>query len=289
MPAPPPAAAQTNGPDPHQDQPAAGVQAPTRKGRFLNAVRRLIGYGKVLVETLRQPAASPSVRTITRCFGSSDIAAILVRIARGLHRAAALEAWLITWVPRRAAASARAPAPRQPRAAQPAAPRADDPRPAPHARGHRRPRPPPPDRRGDRRDLLRSRHCPGSELWREVSSAVIQGGGSPVTLFRDAVSRLLPVGIFDPSDIARPHGRQYRARRRPRPRVPARPERTAWTIEATCTGPAHGWPRHSIPRPPGGAADAENDTPPPLVGARVCAHVMFAYGTNGGRKFGSRS
>ena len=113
MPAPPPPAAQTNGPDPHEDQAAAGVEVPTRKGRFLNAVRRLIGYGKALVETLRQPAASPSVRTIACCFGSNDIAAILVRIARGLHRAAALEAWLVTWVPRSEAASARsAPAPR---------------------------------------------------------------------------------------------------------------------------------------------------------------------------------
>ena len=201
MPAPPIPATQTNGPDPHQDQPAAGVQAPTRKGRFLNAVRRLIGYGQALVETLRQPVASPSLPTIKRCFGSSDIAAILTRIARGLHRAAALEAWLITWVPRREAASACAPAPRQPRAAQPAAQRADDAAQPPTladivARDRRRPI-----------GAVIAEICcdlgiiPNHELWREVSSAIIQGGGSIVTLFRDAVSRL-EVPLCDPSDIA---------------------------------------------------------------------------------------
>jgi hypothetical protein len=206
MPAPPTAAAQTDRPDPHQDQAAAGVEAPTRGGRFLNAVRRLIGYGKALVEALRQPAASPSLPTITRSFGCNDIAAILVRIARGLHRAAALEAWLITWVPRREAAAARAPAPRQPRAAQPAAPRADDAGPAQ-----------PPtledivarDRRRPIGAVIAEICCdlgisPNHELWREVSSAIIQGGGNIVTLFRDACSRLPPVGIFDPFAFAPP-------------------------------------------------------------------------------------
>ena len=250
MPAPPTPAAPTNGPDPDQDQAAAGVQVPTRKGRFLNAVRRLIGYGKALVETLRQPAASPSVRTIACCFGSNDIAAILVRIARGLHPAAALEAWLITWVPRREAASTRsAPAPRQPRTAQPAAPRTDDAGPAQ-----------PPtledivarDRRRPIGAVIAEICCdlgivPNHELWREVSSAVIQGGGSLVTLFRDAVSRLLPVGSsIRPTSRAR-YGRQCRGRRCRRPRVPSRPERTALTIEATCTGPAMAGPAVPIP------------------------------------------
>jgi hypothetical protein len=205
MPAPPPAAAQTNGPDPHQDQAAAGVQAPTRRGRFLNAVRRLIGYGKALVETLRQPVASPSLPTFARCFGSNDITAILARIARGLHRAAALEAWLITWVPRRQAAYARAPAPRQPHAAQPEAQRADDAGPAQ-----------PPtledivarDRRRPIGAVIAEICCdlgiiPNHELWREVSAAVIQGGGNLVTLFRDAVRRL-EVALSDPSGIAPP-------------------------------------------------------------------------------------
>ena len=204
MPATPPVATQTNGPDPHQDQPAASVQAPTRRGRFLNAVRRLIGYGQALVETLRQPVASPNLPAITRCFGSNDIAAILVRIARGLHRAAALEAWLVTWVPRRRAASARsAPAPRQPRAAQPEAQRADGPAQPPTledivARDRRRPI-----------GAVIAEICcdlgiiPNHELWREVSAAVIQGGGNLVTLFRDAVRRL-EVALFDPSGIAPP-------------------------------------------------------------------------------------
>jgi hypothetical protein len=203
MPAPPTPAAQTNGPDPHPDQAAAGVQAPTRRGRFLNAVRRLIGYGKALVETLRQPVASPSLPTFARCFGSNDIAAILARIARGLHRAAALEAWLITWVPRRQAASARsARAPRQPRAAQPAAPRTDPAQPPTLADIVAR------DRRRPIGAVIAEICCdlgiiPNHELWREVSAAVIQGGGNLVTLFRDAVSRL-EVALFDPSGIAPP-------------------------------------------------------------------------------------
>ena len=192
-----------------------------------------------------------------RCFGSNDIAAILVRIARGLHRAAALEAWLITWVPRREAASARAP-----RAASAAR------RPARGtARRRCRPAQPPTledivarDRRRPIGAVIAEICCdlgivPNHELWREVSSAVIQGGGSLVTLFRDAVSRLLPVRLFDPSDIARPcMAGNTAARRCRRPRVPARPERIARTIEATCTGPAMAGPAILIPARGGAAA-----------------------------------
>src|SRR5271157_2150271 len=124
MSGPPPAAAPTNRPDPHQDRPAAN-DGPRGAGFLLGLVRRLIDYGKQLAAALQQPATSPS--SAARFAGPINIGLLLARIACGLQRAAALEARLLrrargeeaeTPAPTRAAAS-----PRQPRAAQPAAAR----------------------------------------------------------------------------------------------------------------------------------------------------------------------
>jgi len=80
---------------PHPDPDRA---EPTRIGPVLGLVRTLIAYGRNLAETLRQHTADPQVLPcftfLTIIFGTSDLAQILARVARGLLRAAALEARL---------------------------------------------------------------------------------------------------------------------------------------------------------------------------------------------------
>jgi hypothetical protein len=53
MSAPTTAAVPTNRPDPHQDRPATGADAPSRTGRLLGLVRALIDYGRQLAGTLQ--------------------------------------------------------------------------------------------------------------------------------------------------------------------------------------------------------------------------------------------
>jgi hypothetical protein len=70
--------------------PIAQETKPSRSGRLLAFVRRLIDYGKEVADTIRQRAlADPAA--VRRCFGTMDIALILARIACGLRRAQALE------------------------------------------------------------------------------------------------------------------------------------------------------------------------------------------------------
>ncbi len=52
---------------------------PSRAGRLLSLVRRLIDYGRELAATLHQRAAT-DLRSVTCSFGTSDLALILVRI-----------------------------------------------------------------------------------------------------------------------------------------------------------------------------------------------------------------
>ncbi len=117
-------------------QPDPGRAVPGRIGQVLGLVRTLIAYGQNLADSLRQHAADPHVLPcfafLTITFGTRDLALILARIARGLLRAAALEARLS----RRAArgqdlkpTAIRLPSPRKPHAAKPAA-AAEDPCPA---------------------------------------------------------------------------------------------------------------------------------------------------------------
>ncbi len=70
--------------------PPTEAPKPSRSGRLLAVVRKLIDYGKELVATVRQRVASDPIFARTG-FGTTDIALILARIARGLHRAQALE------------------------------------------------------------------------------------------------------------------------------------------------------------------------------------------------------
>ena len=67
---------------------------PSRSGRLLSLIRRLIDYGRDLAATLHERAATDT-RFAMRSFGIADLALILVRIKRGLLRADALEARLV--------------------------------------------------------------------------------------------------------------------------------------------------------------------------------------------------
>jgi hypothetical protein len=109
-----------NRPDPHQDRPATGADASTRTGRLPTLVRTLIDYGRHLAAVLQQRTSATDLADITRHFGIVDIGEILARITRGLLRAAALEARLISHTIREPAAPATptVPSPREPRPAQ---------------------------------------------------------------------------------------------------------------------------------------------------------------------------
>ena len=98
-----------NRPDPHQDRPATGTDIPNRTGRLLTLVRTLIDYGRHLAAALQQRTSATDLADITRHFGIVDIGEILARITRGLLRAAALEARLISHPIREPAAPATRP------------------------------------------------------------------------------------------------------------------------------------------------------------------------------------
>ena len=117
----PAAAGQPDRPDPHQDRPATGAAAPTRNGRLLTLVRTLVAYGRHMAAALQQRTSATDLGDITRHFGTIDIGQIVASITRGLLRAAALEARLVSHPIREPAApgTLTAPSHRQPRAAQP--------------------------------------------------------------------------------------------------------------------------------------------------------------------------
>src|SRR5690242_11925551 len=109
---------------------ACPTTPPSRVGRLLALVRKLIDYGRDLAAKVqrRDPA------TETRHFDTSDVQLILERITRGLHRAQALEARLVRNAarldaPRRPHTMRATHTPRAPRPAEPAS-QPDGPRPA---------------------------------------------------------------------------------------------------------------------------------------------------------------
>jgi hypothetical protein len=201
MSAPPTAAGQTNRPDPQQDRPVTGADAPSRTGRLLGLVRALIDYGRQLAGTLQQRTAATDLAEVTRNFGTIDIGEILARITRGLLRAAALETRLSSRLARQQAAPAApsAPSPRQPRAARPVDRSAS----AADTRPTRLPTP------GDIAAQVRRRPIgaviadicrdlgimPSNPLWRELPMAIIANGGNLATLVKDILKRVFPFPI----------------------------------------------------------------------------------------------
>jgi hypothetical protein len=101
---------------------------PSRSGRLLALVRKLIDYGTQLADKIRaRPADADPIEL--RIFLTTDIALILARIKQGLLRAGLLQARIARAAPRLDAAPrpTRTPSPREPRAvpcdAQPSRPR----------------------------------------------------------------------------------------------------------------------------------------------------------------------
>ena len=93
---------------------------PSRSTNLLGLVRKLIDYGKELAATIRRRAFTDPGSVIS-CFGTADVAQILARISRGLHRADALEARLLRNADRLDAAPRGASSPGMPRAPRQAA------------------------------------------------------------------------------------------------------------------------------------------------------------------------
>ena len=72
----------------------APVPNPSRAGGLLSLVRKLVCYGTFLAATLTQHGLGNHPAIQGRLFGTTSVTLILARIARGLLRAAALEARL---------------------------------------------------------------------------------------------------------------------------------------------------------------------------------------------------
>ncbi len=88
MSAPPTGPAQAAPPNPRPEQ--APAQGGSRIERFLGLLCGLIVYGMDMAEKLRQSAGTPTFTLLAKRFGTTDLAAIVHRIARGLRLAAAL-------------------------------------------------------------------------------------------------------------------------------------------------------------------------------------------------------
>jgi hypothetical protein len=135
----------TSPPDPPQDRP--GNPMPEYVAVMLHAVSILLGYGRHLLDTVRQRATAPTFPAIAACFGTANLSTIRAHLNRGILRAAALERFLLTRaatgrdidiVTRRPRTAETPPAPAdaqaEPPVDQPAKPK-PAPRPSP-ARGH---------------------------------------------------------------------------------------------------------------------------------------------------------
>jgi hypothetical protein len=177
---------------------------PSRSGRLLSLIRKLIDYGTALAATVRQRVAADPIFATTS-FGTADLAVIFARIARGLQLAQALEARVF----RRAASLDKGPRPRRARAAPgprpPAAPPAEaaDPRLAhlPTAEQIAARLATSLDPVVRRRpigaviaDIYRDLGIlPSHPLWREVQQAMREFGGSVARLLCDILDRAFPL------------------------------------------------------------------------------------------------
>jgi hypothetical protein len=192
---------------------------PSRAGRLLDLVRKLIDYGKELAATLRHHSATIDLAAATRPFGTRDIALILARITRGLLLADALEARVVS----NAARLDAAPRPRAtPAAAKPAAAARPPAAPPADARLAHLPTPEQIAAEVRRRpigaviaDICRDLGImPSHPLWREVQMAIIRYGGSLANLVRDLIHQSFqslvpaaaPAALPAPSPLPSPAG-----------------------------------------------------------------------------------
>ena len=196
MSAAPTAAALPYRPDPPSDPVPDCAPAPSRTGRLLGLLRKLIDYGKDLAHTLQQRSAATALFTVALQFGTRDFALILARITRGLQLANALEARLLSRPGREETAPAlvRAPSDRPRRTGQPVAPRASkaasqlpDMPTAEEIAAALRQRPVGAVIADICRDLG---ILPSHPLWDEVAMVVTEYGGNYVKLFSDVLDRV---------------------------------------------------------------------------------------------------
>jgi len=181
---------------------------PSRVGRLLAMVRKLIDYGRELAATLRQPSTA-DLRPIAGGFGTWDIALIVARITRGLLLAGALEDRLLR-------SGARLDAPRKSRVT---------PAPAKPASAARTPPPAHPDTRLDQlptaeqiaadirrrpiggviADICRDLGIrPNHPLWRELQSLIMRHGGNLTRLVMDILDRVVPFCLLEPAGPPEP-------------------------------------------------------------------------------------
>ncbi len=171
---------------------AAPTQAdpqPSRSGRLLALVRKLIDYGKELAATLHQRSPATDLAPILRAFGTTDIARILARIMCGLQRAQALEERIIQ-------AAARLDADPRPRARRAAArPASVAPVPAPEQSAARHAAGIDPVVRRQPIGAVIADICrdlgilPNHPLWRELQHAINAYGGNYARLVIDILKR----------------------------------------------------------------------------------------------------
>ena len=167
---------------------------PTRSGRLLAFVRKLIDYGRDIAATIRQRvAADPSFAR--HRFGTADLAVIFTRIARGMLLAQALEARVLS----RAAALDEGPRPRRvrseprprpsgsPAAREPESPLAELPTAEQIAAEIRRQ----PIGAVIADIYLNLGILPSHPLWRELQQMMLEFGGSWANLLKKIFARTL--------------------------------------------------------------------------------------------------
>jgi len=192
---------------------------PSRSGRLLSLVRRVIDYGKHLAASLRQRAVPNDTAGLVSQFGTSDLALILARIALGLHRAHLLEDKIARAAARLDAEPQTTPlrSPRAPRAraceAQPPSPRQAEAQPTDTA--SLLAALPTPDQIGAKvrhqsigvvlADICRDLGImPSHPLWRELHLAINEYGGSYIRLFMERLDRAFPIAHIVARLKARP-------------------------------------------------------------------------------------
>ena len=95
--------ADTTHPSGHSDRPAS------RGTGLLGLVRRLLDYGRTLVDTLHQRNTPDAPEDVAKCFASRNLALIIARITRGVWLADALERRMVRAEARRDSAAEREP------------------------------------------------------------------------------------------------------------------------------------------------------------------------------------
>ena len=171
---------------------APDLPPPSRSGRLLSLVRRLIDYGRQLAATLRQRAVPSDTTDLVCKFGTDHLPLILARIAQGLLRAGLLEAKIVSTAARLDVEPQPkpAPSPREPQQPTDAASLlANLPTPDQIAAMVRRQ-----PIGAVLADICRDLGIPASHpLWRELHLAINQYGGNWLRLVMERLDRAFPI------------------------------------------------------------------------------------------------